>query len=439
MSLLILDWINVIVQIILMSMFLISVLKIKFSIRTTTLIIALIQLAAYLIAHYFKNIVFIKTPIISIITTVGIFCVSADSRGIKILLSFVFFMLISSSEAVSVFLYGFLTNFDYSKIYELAVINILCATFFSLVFFGISMVFVVYWKKIKGVIRFKLIGLLIIFPLSQILLLLGTYSQYQDKIPDGILLYGTVCLIAAIAFDYLMYKTINQTLKYEVNEQEFEFAKLQRKLQFEYYQLATENAEAAISLKHEINNQLQAAYVMFNQSESNKSKSLELMKAIEDKVNILDKIVYCDNPIINTVLVIKTAEAKSFSIETDIQIESIENIVIADIDLCSIFSNLYDNAIDSCKKYNGTSKKIIIKASERSGYLVIKVSNSCSEKIKINKNGSIETSKDNKKWHGYGLKLIRSITQKYDGEINFSLKDEIFEVVVLLKFNLKIY
>ncbi len=442
MSLWILEWLNVFVQILLASIFLVSVVKLKRSSGITILILTTIQLFAYLGTVFLKNIIVLKVPVMFALIIGGILYVSKDNKKTSMLLSFAFLVIRIFSEALSLILYNFLTKFHYfplQKIYELEAAKIVCNTIFSLIFLGGSMIFVVFWKKIKGMIRYKLVGFLVIFPLSQILLLSGVYYQNPAEISDSTLFYGTVCLVTAIIADYLMYKNISQTTKYIEEEQEFEFAKLQRKLQFEYYQLASENAEEAAALKHEINNHLQLAYALFSQKDKNKVKAMQLVEEIEKKVNVLNKIVYCGNSIINTILAIKTAEANSFGIETDIQIGSIENIVIADIDLCSIFSNLYDNAIEACKKYQNKNKRIIIKAGERSGYLVIKVSNFCAEDIQVNQDGYIATSKKNKKEHGYGLKLIRAIAQKYDGATNISLEDGVFEVVVSLKINLKIY
>lgn len=47
-------------------------------------------------------------------------------------------------------------------------------------------------------------------------------------------------------------------------------------------------------------------------------------------------------------------------------------------------------------------------------------------------NNDIVTTKEDKTLHGYGLKIIRSVTDKYQGTLSLQYKDNLFALKVLL-------
>ena len=47
-------------------------------------------------------------------------------------------------------------------------------------------------------------------------------------------------------------------------------------------------------------------------------------------------------------------------------------------------------------------------------------------------NGELETTKKDNKNHGYGLKNIESVVQKYGGELIFNVRDGMFCLSVII-------
>lgn len=46
------------------------------------------------------------------------------------------------------------------------------------------------------------------------------------------------------------------------------------------------------------------------------------------------------------------------------------------------------------------------------------------------KNGKIQTSKEDKAYHGYGLKSMKNIVKKYNGIMKISTEDDIFRLTM---------
>ena len=66
--------------------------------------------------------------------------------------------------------------------------------------------------------------------------------------------------------------------------------------------------------------------------------------------------------------------------------------------------------------------------------MVIKTENPC-EKLSVRDNRFFRTSKENASEHGYGLKLVEQIAEKYHGQV--SVKQEQTRFIVSVLLNLK--
>lgn len=130
---------------------------------------------------------------------------------------------------------------------------------------------------------------------------------------------------------------------------------------------------------------------------------------------------------------IKSLEARNNHIDTEVEIGLIDSC-IEDIDLCSIFINLFDNAIECCKHNKSKENNFIkVKAGKKGGYLVVKFINWCDGELKISEKKTFMTTKKNRKNHGYGLKILKEIADKYGGDFKLKAEDNIFEATLYLK------
>lgn len=101
-------------------------------------------------------------------------------------------------------------------------------------------------------------------------------------------------------------------------------------------------------------------------------------------------------------------------------------------DICTIFGNALDNAIESVALIEDPEKRLIhLTLSQKKNFILIQINNYCENTITI-KNGYPVTSKADKGNHGFGLKSIRYTVEKYHGTLNFGLKDNWFELTMLI-------
>ncbi len=115
--------------------------------------------------------------------------------------------------------------------------------------------------------------------------------------------------------------------------------------------------------------------------------------------------------------------------------EITEEIKIDANDLCSLLINLLDNALEACCLVPaGLPRYIQIKLHMQNNFLYIRMDNSHSQNpIKGNSRKSLHLFGKGKVHHGYGLKIIESITDRYDGLYETSQTEQVYSAQVALK------
>ena len=103
-----------------------------------------------------------------------------------------------------------------------------------------------------------------------------------------------------------------------------------------------------------------------------------------------------------------------------------------DMDISALFGNMLDNAIESvCRQKNQEKRLIGLYVTREKQFLRIRTENYCEEKLEF-RNGLPVTTKADKHLHGYGMKSIRTIVEKYGGSAVASQKNNWFELKILI-------
>ena len=103
-----------------------------------------------------------------------------------------------------------------------------------------------------------------------------------------------------------------------------------------------------------------------------------------------------------------------------------------DIDLCRMLTNILENAVEGCQKVSEEQRIIRLNLHSKGNFLFIKCENSCNEDNLRITNGKYKSSKKNSDKHGYGLKIINGIAEKYNGILNVQVRGGFFAVTTTL-------
>lgn len=199
---------------------------------------------------------------------------------------------------------------------------------------------------------------------------------------------------------------------------------------FLYYNETKQKNDKLIRIKHDIKNELQIAYAMMDKD---KKVSTKILNELNDKLEDIKIINFSKNAILNTILTLKKMEIKNSGINLEIEIDKTVDFNMEEIDICDLFSNILDNSIEATKKYNCENRFIKFCIAKKNDYIIIKCENTYEGVLKKNSYGNYITTKQEEKQHGYGINIIKNIVDKYNGEINFITKNNIFKIVIIFK------
>ena len=104
---------------------------------------------------------------------------------------------------------------------------------------------------------------------------------------------------------------------------------------------------------------------------------------------------------------------------------------ISSTEISIILSNLLDNSIEALKKLDGDNKKLGVRIKLHKNSLFIDVSNNYDGHV-ITMNNQFISTKKNSQDHGIGLGNVARIVKEHKGTIDFSYKDKMFVVSILL-------
>lgn len=267
--------------------------------------------------------------------------------------------------------------------------------------------------------------LLSIFLVIEIILFILTiYSFYFKSLKQNIFIF-TIIILNIVAFYFYILICRNQKKQAYLDTQK-ELMKKQAKIQEEYNLVIKENYKIMKKIKNSI----------YFELDKNNLDALQ-NKTIKDYVNqLINKkssfylTNYCENKIIDAILYNKSLICKKNDINIFIEVYLKDNLLIKEIDLISIFTNLLDNAIEASMFLNKEDRKISINSRIINNYLVLKIINNYNNSI-INANFS--TIKKDKENHGFGIKIIKEIVKKYDGTLKINKTDKTIEFSITLK------
>ncbi|BFK82384.1 sensor histidine kinase [Clostridium baratii] len=207
----------------------------------------------------------------------------------------------------------------------------------------------------------------------------------------------------------------------------------QIKNQYNHYIELEKYYSEIFRIKHDINNHNNIISVLLQNGEYDELKNY-MDKYNENIINLDNEVLICKNKIIDAICLSKRSICKESGIDIKFDIKVPEVINIDDLDLCIIYGNILDNAIEACNRIADQSKEkfIDIKSNIVKGYLTIKIVNS-KDGVSIKRNGKFITLKKDKKNHGIGLYSVQKSVDKYNGQVILKDKEEVFTTCIIVK------
>lgn len=124
---------------------------------------------------------------------------------------------------------------------------------------------------------------------------------------------------------------------------------------------------------------------------------------------------FCANPYINAVFVYYAGKLEKMGAEfrSDIQIGEEE---VPYMELCQILSNGMENACDALKEMEEEKRTISVHMKYNRDYLLIRIRNRCRDDLYVAQ-GELPATDKSGKDHGFGLKTIKEVAERLNGDM----------------------
>lgn len=176
-------------------------------------------------------------------------------------------------------------------------------------------------------------------------------------------------------------------------------------------------------LRHDMKNKLFILDAYLNHNQINKAKD-----EIRNNLNYIDSLktpVFSGNDNLDLLINSKLIKCKNMNILLSIQIDKSAVAEIDDISYGILLGNALDNAIDHNRKENPFIELSITKTQSQVKIEIVNPTNDARVE-------SLETSKEDKSYHGYGIKSLRSVIEQHKGKVLFQSKDHLFTCTIYL-------
>lgn len=236
-----------------------------------------------------------------------------------------------------------------------------------------------------------------------------------------------VCMIYDLATcAFILYSQTEQRRETDLVASLRTEQRLRQQMQ-EHYELSRNNIDLINRKCHDLKHQLAA--LRFVKSGEEREASLQ---ELEQAVMIYDAVVKTGNEVLDTVLTEKSLTCEEHHISWTCMADGAVLNHIPPVDLYTLLGNALDNAIESSSRIPDENKRnVSVTVQRQLGTAFIQIENYYVGELHMT-DGLPETTKGDTLNHGYGVRSIRDIVERYGGTMDITIEGDLFVLSILL-------
>ncbi|MDR1272123.1 MAG: GHKL domain-containing protein [Clostridiales Family XIII bacterium] len=213
-------------------------------------------------------------------------------------------------------------------------------------------------------------------------------------------------------------------------------ARIRKELESTYYILQTQYAQYKHSREsidlfnrkyHDLKHQISVL-----RAEKDPEKQQVWLDAIEGDIRDYEAQNKTGNSVLDTILTGKGLYCNKHGISLTCVADGALLEFMDVRDICTVFGNALDNAIESVMRIPEKEKRLIhVSVFKQKGFAMFRFENYYEGELRY-EDGLPVTTKENIDYHGYGLKSIRSVADRYGGTASVHARDHWFELDVFI-------
>ena len=238
---------------------------------------------------------------------------------------------------------------------------------------------------------------------------------------------GTVILGLAVPV-IMIISSVERSLREKNQAQEaYLAAELEYIGQYKKQQVETK------AFRHDIKNNLALTQMMLEKGQTDEAKAH--IADMLGNVSALSPKYVTGDEMLDLIVFMKADKMEEKNIRFTLDGVVDGGLNIKAMDMCSIFANTLDNAIEAASSCEDPYINFSIKRTDK--FFILKITNSAKSKVDIGKlmSSSGYTSKEDKDHHGFGLMNIRRAVENVSGLIKAESDDSSFTLSIMMPRN----
>ena len=225
------------------------------------------------------------------------------------------------------------------------------------------------------------------------------------------------CLVSLLLMVYFYFRQSQLKMQISVLDTQYDLIESQYVRAQNFY---AENAK----LYHDIKHHLRALERLLQNGDQR--EALAYIESVQEPLQCKMIPVHTGVDIVDTVIyeAKEKAEQRNILLQVETPILPSE-LKIEDRELCVLCANLLDNALKAAKE------QIKLNIAIAAGFLVIEMKNDYKEKPLVKNNHFVSEREQDSSAHGWGMKIIEQIVEKYHGELSIRVDMQVSIKILL--------
>lgn len=278
------------------------------------------------------------------------------------------------------------------------------------------------WIRIVEKSRPEIVWYYLLFPASQVVLLAvaGIYCTTYNM-PLNRYLYLLVAAIFCFAADWILFRSMRELSEKAIADERALWYEQLLDQQQNYYSYILADQEEASQIRHDMRNQLQTVYALMQSGDAETAQKQlgELTRKTDQNHS------FCRNRIVDAILHVKELQYRDRGIRLECRCNVPEDLAVAGTDLCSLFSNILDNAANALDLMDTEQKTISLSSVYEGNVFTVQCENPYPGEESLKPSHRPDG-------HGLGLSILEDLAKRYQGELSIHTEDDIFRVTLWL-------
>ncbi len=245
-------------------------------------------------------------------------------------------------------------------------------------------------------------------------------------------LYSVIILVSIISINIIACYLVVDFGKKNQAINENKLLKISQEHTRQYVDNVNREYETLKKLRHDCKNNYLVIYSLLEKGKY--QSAIEQLRKNIDIISDTEIFINTNNMVVNAIVNAKLSTAKTLGIEcTCFSVSDITGI--DDIDICRMLSNMLDNAITACQHNRIDKNFISLQITSNNICYTFSLKNTISSSV-LKDNPSLLSTKPEQGMHGYGTKIIREISNRYNGYLDIYEENGSFCCNVIMKPNI---